>query len=96
MIDNDFVNNCTLSYWCFSPDIAMRKIFKNGIRSIIVTSGTLAPFEGLKNEIKIPFNVELANRHIIQKNQISINILKKGPSGVALNSSFQTRSNEAY
>ena len=41
----------TLSYWCFSPGHAMEELKANGVRSIILTSGTLSPLSSFKTEM---------------------------------------------
>ena len=39
---------------------------KEGIYSMILTSGTLEPMETYKLETKIPFPVQLKNDHILE------------------------------
>ena len=43
-----------------------------GVKSIIMTSGTLSPMDAFKEDMKIPFPIELENPHVIQKNQVNI------------------------
>jgi len=47
----------TLSYWCFAPSLAMRELVDLGLRSIIVTSGTLSPIKSYSLTLGIPFHV---------------------------------------
>jgi hypothetical protein len=35
----------TLAFWCFSPSVAMSQLVRLGVRSIILTSGTLSPMD---------------------------------------------------
>lgn len=42
-----------LSWWCFNPGLAMEEFAKLGVRSIILTSGTLAPLESLAIELNL-------------------------------------------
>lgn len=42
-----------LSYWCFSPGHSMRELVRQGVRSIILTSGTLAPVSSLALEMQM-------------------------------------------
>jgi regulator of telomere elongation helicase 1 len=42
-----------LSYWCFNPGIAMQQITSHNPRSIILTSGTLAPLDSFALELKM-------------------------------------------
>lgn len=43
----------TLSWWCFNPGIAMEEFAKLGVRSIILTSGTLSPLDSFALELKL-------------------------------------------
>uniref|UniRef100_A0A8C1R5P6 Regulator of telomere elongation helicase 1 n=1 Tax=Cyprinus carpio TaxID=7962 RepID=A0A8C1R5P6_CYPCA len=80
-----------LSYWCFSPGFSMQELLGQGVRSIILTSGTLSPLSSFTCEMKIPFPVSLENLHVIQPDQISVSIIEKGPDGVKLSTAFDMR-----
>jgi regulator of telomere elongation helicase 1 len=43
----------TLSWWCFNPGIALEEFAKYGVRSIILTSGTLSPLDSFAEELKL-------------------------------------------
>ena len=43
----------TLSYWCFSPGHAMGDLMTHGVRSIILTSGTLSPLQSFSSELQL-------------------------------------------
>ena len=43
----------TLSWWCFNPGIALEEFAKDGVRSIILTSGTLSPLDSFAEELKL-------------------------------------------
>jgi len=43
----------TLSWWCFNPGIAMQEFSRMGVRSIILTSGTLSPLDSFAQELKL-------------------------------------------
>lgn len=43
----------TLSWWCFNPGLAMAEFAKLGVRSIILTSGTLSPLESCAHEMNL-------------------------------------------
>jgi hypothetical protein len=47
----------------------MRALTELRVRSVLLTSGTLAPLESFASELQIPFNVRLENPHIIQPSQ---------------------------
>ncbi|XP_006873443.1 PREDICTED: regulator of telomere elongation helicase 1 [Chrysochloris asiatica] len=83
-----------LSYWCFSPGHSMRELMYQGVRSLILTSGTLSPMSSLALEMQIPFPVCLENPHVIDKHQIWVGIIPKGPDGVQLSSAFDRRFSE--
>ncbi|XP_065057584.1 regulator of telomere elongation helicase 1-like [Rhopilema esculentum] len=86
----------TLSYWCFHAGIAMKEIMKQGVRSLILTSGTLSPLNSFAYELDIPFQEQLQNPHVIGPGQIWAGIIGKGPDGAELNSSYDTRFKERY
>lgn len=85
-----------LSYWCFSPGFGMKQLLDQNVRSIILTSGTLAPLKPLISELGIPIGVQLENPHIVKNNQICVKIISQGPDAVPLNSNYQNRDNPKY
>jgi regulator of telomere elongation helicase 1 len=42
-----------LSYWCFSPGYTMQDLKKQGVKSIILTSGTLSPIESFTADMQM-------------------------------------------
>ena len=42
-----------LSYWCFSPGHSMRELVRQGVRTLILTSGTLAPVSSFALEMQV-------------------------------------------
>ncbi|XP_053430850.1 regulator of telomere elongation helicase 1 isoform X3 [Nycticebus coucang] len=42
-----------LSYWCFSPGHSMRELVRQGVHSLILTSGTLAPVSSFALEMQM-------------------------------------------
>ncbi|KAK7375603.1 hypothetical protein VNO78_35510 [Psophocarpus tetragonolobus] len=86
----------TLSWWCFNPGIAMEDFPKCGVRSIILTSGTLSPMESFAQELKLDFPIRLENPHVITPNQIWAGVVPVGPSGRTFNSSYRTRDSPEY
>uniref|UniRef100_A0A7M4EFX5 Regulator of telomere elongation helicase 1 n=1 Tax=Crocodylus porosus TaxID=8502 RepID=A0A7M4EFX5_CROPO len=75
-----------LSYWCFSPGYSMHELARQGVRTIILT----IPFSWA------PFPVCLENPHVIDKHQIWVGIIPKGPDGAVLSSSYDKRFSEEY
>ncbi|XP_068589744.1 regulator of telomere elongation helicase 1 isoform X2 [Cebidichthys violaceus] len=80
-----------LSYWCFSPGFSMQDLVNQGVRCIILTSGTLSPLSSFTCEMRIPFSVSLENSHVIERDQIFVGIIERGPDGVHLSSAFDRR-----
>lgn len=85
-----------ISYWCFSPGFGMKQLIDQNVRSIIMTSGTLAPLKPLKSELGIDIGVQLENPHIVKGNQVCVKIISQGPDGTQLNSNYQNRDNPKY
>ncbi|XP_030069304.1 regulator of telomere elongation helicase 1 [Microcaecilia unicolor] len=86
----------TLSYWCFSPGYSMQELVRQGLRTIILTSGTLSPLTSFAMEMQIPFPISLENPHVINKHQIWVGIVPKGPDGVLLSSAYDRRFTVEY
>ncbi|XP_034495717.1 regulator of telomere elongation helicase 1 isoform X6 [Ailuropoda melanoleuca] len=84
-----------LSYWCFSPGRSMRELVRQGVHTIILTSGTLAPLASFALEMQIPFPVCLENPHVIDRQQMWVGIVPKGPDGAQLSSAFDKRFSDA-
>ncbi|KAK2582863.1 hypothetical protein KPH14_008941 [Odynerus spinipes] len=85
-----------ISYWCFSPGFSMEQLIKQGVRSVILTSGTLSPLLPFISELRIPIDVQLENPHIVTRQQVCIGVLGQGPDGHPLNSSYNTRNDPKY
>ncbi|XP_057773006.1 regulator of telomere elongation helicase 1 homolog isoform X2 [Salvia miltiorrhiza] len=86
----------TLSWWCFNPGIAMEEFSRLGVRSIILTSGTLSPMDSFAEELKLEFPIRLENPHVISGNQIWAGVAPVGPSGYSFNSSYRNRGSIEY
>nr|XP_046251810.1 regulator of telomere elongation helicase 1 [Scatophagus argus] len=80
-----------LSYWCFSPGFSMQDLVNQGVRCIILTSGTLSPLSSFTSEMRIEFPVSLENSHVIERDQIYVSIIDRGPDGELLSSAFDRR-----
>uniref|UniRef100_A0A182MAW6 Regulator of telomere elongation helicase 1 homolog n=1 Tax=Anopheles culicifacies TaxID=139723 RepID=A0A182MAW6_9DIPT len=89
-------NSKVVNFWCFNPGFGMKRLLDSGPRSIILTSGTLAPLKPLISELNMPVAVTLENPHIIGRNQVYVKVITHGPDRVELNSSFKNRSNPKY
>lgn len=70
---------------------SMEQMVEQGIRSVILTSGTLSPLKPFISELGIPIAVQLENPHIVTKQQVCVGVLSQGPDNHPLNSSYNTR-----
>jgi len=70
---------------------SMEQMVEQGIRSVILTSGTLSPLKPFISELGIPITVQLENPHIVTKEQVCVGVLSQGPDNHPLNSSYNTR-----
>jgi regulator of telomere elongation helicase 1 len=86
----------TLSYWCFSPGHSMKEVMEQGVRCVILTSGTLSPIDSFSSELRVDFPVVLQNPHVITSDHIWISVVSRGPDQTPLNSSYSHRSEEKY
>lgn len=85
-----------LDFWCFSSQFSMNSLRDLNVRSLILTSGTLAPLCALEAEMRMPFPISLENPHVIAPHQVWVGVVRRGPGGESLNSSFKTRSSPTY
>ena len=85
-----------LNFWAFSPGIAMEELKKLGVRTIILTSGTLSPMASFKEDMKLPFPIQLENKHVIEDKQIWVGCLSFGTNGKQLNSGYKVRETSEY
>ena len=74
----------------------MQELRKLGVRSIIMTSGTLSPMNAFRDDLNIPIAVQLENPHVISRSQIYVGALAVGPTGKQLNSSYNVRDTNDY
>ncbi|KAJ8868596.1 hypothetical protein PR048_030134 [Dryococelus australis] len=91
-----FINPaCHITWVCFIVH-RMQRLLDQGVRCIVLTSGTLSPLNALIKELSIPIGVTLENPHVIQPSQICVGIIDKGPDSVTLDSSFRNRGSQEY
>lgn len=94
--NNKKVTKRVINFWCFTTGVALTELKSLGVRSILLTSGTLSPIEALKDDLRLPFEIELMNPHVISPSQIWLGALSKGSTGKTLNSSYSNRENDEY
>ena len=85
-----------LNFWCFNPGFGMSNLTGQGVHSIILTSGTLAPLKPLISELALDVNLRLENPHVIKKSQVLAKIISSGPDGTPLNCNFKNRDDPKY
>lgn len=85
-----------INYWCFDPGFGMANVVARNVRSIILTSGTLAPLKPLISELAIAVDQRLENPHIIKSSQVAVKIVSAGPDKEALDGAYANRENPKY
>ena len=48
----------------------MRQLAAMHVRSVLLTSGTLAPLDSFAHELQLPFRISLENPHVIDPSQV--------------------------
>eukprot|EP01022_Parablepharisma_sp_SALTPOND_P026354 TRINITY_DN629_c0_g1_i1.p1 TRINITY_DN629_c0_g1~~TRINITY_DN629_c0_g1_i1.p1 ORF type:complete len:1040 (-),score=124.45 TRINITY_DN629_c0_g1_i1:3267-6386(-) len=64
-----------IKVYCLNPGIGFANLIKAKPRSIILTSGTLSPMDSLESELRMSFPVKLENSHVIESDQILLQII---------------------
>ncbi|XP_030378751.1 regulator of telomere elongation helicase 1 homolog [Scaptodrosophila lebanonensis] len=85
-----------INFWCFNPGFGMEQLLNTQVRSVILTSGTLAPLKPLIAELAIPVAHYLENPHIVNQSQVYVKIIGTGPDREQLISNYKNRDNPKY
>ncbi|KAJ1610589.1 DNA repair helicase [Cryptosporidium canis] len=91
-----------LSFWCFSAAAALSSLVSSGVRSMIITSGTLSPLDTLAQQFSssnVSFDVLLENDHVIDsESQLWAATIERGGicSNTHLIGSYEARNNPLY
>ncbi|KAL7744472.1 hypothetical protein ACLKA6_001847 [Drosophila palustris] len=85
-----------VNFWCFNPGFGMEQLLNTQVRSVILTSGTLAPLKPLIAELAIPVAHYLENPHIVDQSQVYVKIIGTGPDREQLISNYKNRDNPKY
>ena len=64
-----------LHIYCMDANYVFKKLKEKNPRTIIMTSGTLAPFNYLESELKTKININLEGNHIINPDNINFSII---------------------
>lgn len=59
-----------MSFWCMFAGVVMQRLQTVGVRSILLTSGTLSPLAATAEELCIPIPVRLENPHVVKPSQV--------------------------
>ncbi|CAG9806552.1 unnamed protein product [Chironomus riparius] len=89
-------NPKVINYWCFNPGFGMANLLRRQVRTVILTSGTLAPLKPLISELAINIDHRLENPHIIKSNQVMVKIINAGPDKEPLCGTYDNRDNPKY
>lgn len=69
----------------------MSMLLRQGIKCLILTSGTLAPLQPLISELELTAGVQLENPHIVTNHQVCVKIIPKGPDNEPLSCTYRNR-----
>jgi regulator of telomere elongation helicase 1 len=59
----------------FDASSAFKKLEAKGLRSILITSGTLSPMDQLEHELGVPFPHKLQNGHVIDPGNLLLEVI---------------------
>ena len=87
-----------IQFRCLNPALAFRELVgEKGARSVILTSGTLAPLNSFASELGVDFPIRMEAQHCVDMNtQVWGSIVASGPSKRVLNAGFKSRSDWAF
>ncbi|KAG7155140.1 Fanconi anemia group J protein-like [Homarus americanus] len=78
----------SINFWCLNPAVTF-SAFGGIVRSIILTSGTLSPMSTFQSELGIPFKIQLEANHVIDKSQVWVGTIGKGPTEHSLQATYR-------
>jgi len=76
---------------CYDASLVLKRIQAQKPQTIILTSGTLSPFDLVEKELKIDFPVKLINKHIIKQENIFLRIFGENSYPYKFNFSYSKR-----
>jgi len=89
-----------LNIWCLHAAIGMKKLVDssslNGPRSLIITSGTLAPMRPVEEALGIECKIVKELKHVIDDRQLKIMIIENSPNSYSLLSTHEAAKKDAY
>jgi len=85
----------TLNFWCLNPAVSFLEL-KEELRSVVLTSGTLSPMSSFSTELDVDFPLKLEAAHVVDKRQVWIGTLSRGPNGQSLNATYRNSETFAF
>ena len=82
------VNVINLHFWCLNPAVCFNDL-KDECRSVVLTSGTLSPIVTFASELDAKFPITLEADHVIDRRQVWVGTLGRGPTGQSLNATYR-------
>ena len=92
--------NWEMNLWCLHPAIGLKRVVDNccvmGPRSIIITSGTLAPMRPIEQSLEVKFDIVREFKHLIKDEQLKIVIISESPGRYPLTSTYEETRKPLY
>jgi Fanconi anemia group J protein len=88
-----------INFWALNPALAFRELVSEngGARSVVLTSGTLAPLNSFASELGVPFPIRMEAPHCVDMDrQVWGGIVAAGPSNIALNAGYKSRGDTSF
>merc|ERR1719370_924338 len=85
------INTITLNFACLNPAVSFDDL-KEEVRAIVLTSGTLSPMATFASELDVKFPISLEAQHVVDKSQVWVASLGKGPNKYSLNAAYRNAS----
>ncbi|VDP34602.1 unnamed protein product [Soboliphyme baturini] len=85
-----------INHWCFSAGVGMELILRSGLRSVIITSGTLFPLDYFVQEMRMSSALTFESDYAFSSKQCVGGVLTSGPDGISLVGNYENRKNESY
>ena len=92
-ISKDSKDNNEMRFMCFNARILFSQVANSKVRSIILASGTLKPFDVLEEQLQTKFDIKYESMHIIDKSQLIFSVIEQGVDETQLNFTFKNRRN---
>ena len=88
------MDNLVLNLMCQNPGLCFKNINEQKPKSIILTSGTLTPFDSYESELETKFDVKYVGKHIIDNQKQLRSYFIKNAKNTELKFDYSNRDNE--